>query len=458
MERAMERKAPGAAKEKDAAKGKSATEASQAQSCVAVDLEDEQTLFEAITRLSALKEETVLQDKRSSVETRQGRNSHRPHFVHPNKFWEKTFTIRYSRDIGEGEEANAAKAGDAAGLAEEDAADSAHADSSSGAHDVSSTTSTSSGSQADKEKRKFEFLKDSRLVHCIKLYDLLTHRYHKRLLMLREHLSSQSIGLHIRKQLDDPLTVGSGILTKIPWLFGLCNLHALVPFSVRERFFYASALGVCRALLSLDVDHDAMSLETTGIELMRANPFKDSPRLLIASRSIISEKVPELQRETIEIDHRREGHEDKTRLIDWAKEILHAHASKETVLDVTWRGEAGHGSGPTRKFYEKVAAIIEGQEGEEEFTQLWRDVGAANKEGLFPEQLPADNERRSSMVSTFEFIGLFIGKAIQQRQMPGLCLAKPFYKLLIGQAVDVSDVSLALLTADCWTDCLLTCS
>jgi len=437
MERSLERKVPGGAKERDA-KAKKEAESTQDQAGVAVDLEDEQTLFEAITRLSALKEEASPQDKhKPSVGRRQDRET-RPQFVHPNKFWEKTFTVRYSRDEqGKKEQGAKAKTPQASDFECEggQVEDSEQA----GAHD-SHSSSSSASHKTMKQKRKFEFLKDSKLLHCIRLYDLLTDRYHKRLLMLGEHLSSQSIGLHIRKQLDDPLTVGSGILTKIPWLFGLCNLHALVPFSVRERFFYASALGVCRALLSLDVDHEGLNLETTGIELMRTNPFKDSPRLLIASRSIISEKVPELQRETIEIDHRREGHDNKPRLIDWAKEILRAHASKETVLDVTWRGEAGHGSGPTRKFYEKVAAIIEGQDGEEEFTQLWRDVSAANKEGLFPEHLPGDNEKRSSILNTFEFIGLFIGKAIQQKQMPGLCLAKPFYKLLIGLPVDVSDL------------------
>ena len=37
-------------------------------------------------------------------------------------------------------------------------------------------------------------------------------------------------------------------------------------------------------------------------------------------------------------------------------------------------------------------------------------------------------------------VGLFMGKALQQRQMPGLCLAKPLYKLLIGETVGYDDL------------------
>ncbi len=126
-------------------------------------------------------------------------------------------------------------------------------------------------------------------------------------------------------------------------------------------------------------------------------------------------------------------------------------------------------SGPTRKFFEKVAALLASEEEngackvcETPHTTLthtrslshtlthtntciyickvWRDTGDASKCGLFPAKLPQDQEARSLALKRLQLIGLFMGKALQQGQMPGLCLAKPLYKLIIGQPVGYDDV------------------
>lgn len=106
---------------------------------------------------------------------------------------------------------------------------------------------------------------------------------------------------------------------------------------------------------------------------------------------------------------------------------------------MTWKGEEGHGSGPTRKFFEKVAAEL-ASEAQNKMVRVWRDVGDMNQEGLFPAALPNENSQRTVVLKRLNLIGQFIGKAIQQGQKPGLFLALPLLKLVLGDKVGFDDV------------------
>jgi len=283
------------------------------------------------------------------------------------------------------------------------------------------------------------FLGESRLRSCILLLHRLSSRFGSTLCG-SDAFASSGLGLHLRRQLEDPLVVASGMLRRMPWVMALCKLPPVIPLAVRERCFTACALGTSRALAS------CASSSSTGeppqVEESHAvvRAMGHAYGMHFSSRVSQQElRVPALVRETVDIDHRREGHEDRRSLLEWAEEVLTAHGARDTVLDVTWQGEAGHGAGPTRKFFEKVAALLESEE-ENDTCPVWRDVEAARREGLFPAALPDDNAERTRVLARLRLVGLFMGKALQQGQMPGLCLSKPLFKLILGLPVDFHDV------------------
>lgn len=296
-----------------------------------------------------------------------------------------------------------------------------------------------SESEKGRGSPSLEFLVGSRIRPCI----LLLHRLSTRLgskVEGSDAFASTGLGLHIRRQLEDPLVVGSGLVPKIGWVMELCRLGPVVPLAVRERCFTACALGASRALASCSASAGAdpvPPVEEGGVSLVRTLGAH-SYGMHFARTLHVELRVPQLVRETVEIDYRREGHEDKMDLGQWADKVLKAHGARDTVLDVTWKGEAGHGSGPTRKFFEKVAALLEGDD--EEGAAVWRDAGDARRAGLFPAGLPEDNEARTRVLGRLRLVGLFMGKALQQGQMPGLCLAKPLLKLILGQPLGFHDV------------------
>ena len=230
---------------------------------------------------------------------------------------------------------------------------------------------------------------------------------------------SETLNQYVRKQLDDALVVGSGLVSKLPWMLELCKLHSILSLCVRERFFLAAAFGPSRALSTLQSSSDATATDDVedGLVFARAAAIQahamfnlDRPRMFLCPRRPEHQtRVPELVHETVEIDHRRDGHEDKPHLMAWAEEILESHSKSETVLDVTWKGEAGHGSGPTRKFFEKVAALL-GSEEENRACNVWRDTEDGNKCGLFPAPLPDDNVARSLVLKVPSLSALLVQK------------------------------------------------
>ena len=282
---------------------------------------------------------------------------------------------------------------------------------------------------------------------CLQLLNRLARRMEGKITHLRSFTVCASLDKYVSMQLDDALVVGSGLVSKLPWLLEICKLHANVSLIVRERYFVAGAFGPSRGLCTLQVKPDQSaddgdsSMQHTRAVFHAHNISCGRPRRYIcpAPRRPHEVRVPELFHETIEIDHHRDGHEGKPSLMTWAEQILEAHSKRETVLDVTWKGEAGHGSGPTRKFFEKVAALL-GSNEENVKCKVWRDVEDGNKCGLFPAELPDDNVMRENVLKRLRFIGLFVGKALQQRQMPGLCLAKPLFKMLTGKTVGFDDL------------------
>jgi len=239
---------------------------------------------------------------------------------------------------------------------------------------------------------------------------------------------------------------------------------------VRQSYFTGTCFGASRSLASLRTSPDALEASTPlgqrASSTLSGEVAPAAAHMRSASLSRLADvtgryvdaasrlpgrsvpfhapdlHVPPLVHETVEIDHLREGHEDRMPFMRWVELILEAHAGRDTVLDVTWEGEEGHGSGPTRKFFEKVAAELSAEtiEAEGGGGRVWRSAGDASKEGLFPAQLPEDNELRSNILSRLRLTGLFVAKALQQGQRPGLYLAKPLLKLLLGDSVCFDDV------------------
>ena len=196
------------------------------------------------------------------------------------------------------------------------------------------------------------FLSPAPLRSCVRLLDRLTRRVSTaRRRPLGDKAVSQTLAQYICNQLDDSLVVGSGLASKMLWMLELCKLHSILPLCVRERFFLAAAFGPSRALSTLHHASDPSAGEDGEDTTQDARAAIQAHSIFAADRRMYfcprrpehQARVPELVQETVEIDHRRDDDQDKPPLMAWAEQILEAHSKRETVLHVTWKGEAGHG-------------------------------------------------------------------------------------------------------------------
>ncbi|KAL0923505.1 hypothetical protein M5K25_007564 [Dendrobium thyrsiflorum] len=248
----------------------------------------------------------------------------------------------------------------------------------------------------------------------------------------------------LARQLQDALALCSGSLPS--WCYQLTKACPfLFPFETRRQYFYSTAFGLSRALHRLQQQQNA---ENTGATNER------------------EVRVGRLQRQKVRVS--------RNRILESAAKVMEMYSSQKAVLEVEYFGEVGTGLGPTLEFYtllshdlQKVglglwrsnssfdtsAMEFDGKEvkeannydaSDEENTAQNRDFIRAPL-GLFPRPWPpnadaSEGSHFSKVLEYFRLLGRVIAKALQDGRLLDLPLSTAFYKLVLGQELDLYDI------------------
>ncbi|CAN1192510.1 E3 ubiquitin-protein ligase UPL3 [Linum perenne] len=231
----------------------------------------------------------------------------------------------------------------------------------------------------------------------------------------------------LTRQMQDALALCSGSLPS--WCYQLTkSCPFLFPFETRRQYFYSTAFGLSRALYRLQQQQGA-----------DGGAFNE--------REV---RVGRLQRQKVRVS--------RNRILDSAAKVMEMYSSQKAVLEVEYFGEVGTGLGPTLEFYTLLSHDLQ-----KASLGMWRsnlssdkhlDEGDAAKGnnnlvlaplGLFPRPWSptADGTEGSQflkVVEYFRLVGRIMAKALQDGRLLDLPLSTAFYKIVLGQDLDLYDI------------------
>ncbi|KQJ92735.1 E3 ubiquitin-protein ligase UPL3 [Brachypodium distachyon] len=251
----------------------------------------------------------------------------------------------------------------------------------------------------------------------------------------------------LARQMQDVLALCSGSLPS--WCYQMTKACPfLFPFETRRQYFYSTAFGLSRALNRLQ-QHQG------------DNHNSGSEREVRFGR---------LQRQKVRVS--------RNRILDSATKVMEMFSSQRAVLEVEYFGEVGTGLGPTLEFY-----TLLGHELQSARLGLWRSSSPYGSEmeidwsgmvhvnseeelpgkeldsdfpddrrhliqaplGLFPRPWPSDvdaseGSRFFKVIEYFRLIGRVMAKVLQDGRLLDLPLSTAFYKLILGQELDLFDI------------------
>ncbi|PWA53966.1 ubiquitin-transferase [Artemisia annua] len=219
----------------------------------------------------------------------------------------------------------------------------------------------------------------------------------------------------LSRQIQDVLALCSGSLPS--WCYQLTKACPfLFPFETRRQYFYSTAFGLSRALYRLQQQQGADGNGSTNEREMR---------------------VGRLRRQKVRVS--------RNRILDSAAKVMEMYSSQKAVLEVEYFGEVGTGLGPTLEFYTLLSHDLQRAD-----LRMWRsssfdDVIIAPL-GLFPRPWPltansSDGSKFAKVIEYFRLLGCVMAKALQDGRLLDLPLSTAFYKLVLGQELDLMDVS-----------------
>lgn len=267
----------------------------------------------------------------------------------------------------------------------------------------------------------------------------------------QEEFSSKKLTPKLTRQMQDALALCSGSMP--PWCQELTKACPfLFPFETRRQYFYSTALGLSRALQYFQQQQSA-----------------ENPNL-VNNRG---RNVVRLERQKVRVSRRR--------ILDSAVKVMDMFCSgQKAVLEVEYLGEVGTGLGPTLEFYTLVSHELQ-----RSTLGMWRtssspkeaverdvlmpdaeednlSMSAAKNDGhqgytnqsgwfvqsplgLFPRpycsNMDSSNESGFSKVrDKFCLLGRLMAKALQDGRLLDLPLSTAFYKLVLGQELDLHDI------------------
>ncbi|KAI3765712.1 hypothetical protein L2E82_15754 [Cichorium intybus] len=230
----------------------------------------------------------------------------------------------------------------------------------------------------------------------------------------------------LSRQIQDALALCSGSVPS--WCYQLTKACPfLFPLEVRRQYFYSTAFGLSRALNRLQQQQGA-----DGHGSMNEREFR----------------VGRLQRQKVRVS--------RNRILDSAAKVMEMYSSQKAVLEVEYFGEVGTGLGPTLEFYTLLSHDLQ-----KTGLNMWRcnspesDVDHDEKKvdlilaplGLFPCPFPltvdtSEGGQFYKVMEYFRLLGRVMAKALQDGRLLDLPLSAAFYKLVLGQELDLHDISL----------------
>ncbi|KAG0473152.1 hypothetical protein HPP92_015009 [Vanilla planifolia] len=253
----------------------------------------------------------------------------------------------------------------------------------------------------------------------------------------------------LARQIQDALALCSGSLPS--WCYQLTKACPFIfPFETRRQYFYSTAFGLSRALHRLQQQQNAENSSVVNERVVR---------------------VGRLQRQKVRVS--------RNRILESAIKVMEMYSSQKAVLEVEYFGEVGTGLGPTLEFYtllshdlQKIGLgmwrsnsssdtspmQIDGEEVVDVNNDDVSDVkdltlafSAQSKDilqapfGLFPCPWPpnadtSEGSRYSKVIEYFRLLGQVMAKALQDGRLLDLPLSTAFYKLVLGQELDLFDI------------------
>ncbi|CAL5377006.1 unnamed protein product [Camellia sinensis] len=247
----------------------------------------------------------------------------------------------------------------------------------------------------------------------------------------------------LARQIQDALALCSGSLPS--WCYQLTKACPfLFPFETRRQYFYSTAFGLSRALYRLQQQQGADGQGSTSEREVR---------------------VGRLQRQKVRVS--------RNRILDSATKVMEMYSSQKAVLEVEYFGEVGTGLGPTLEFYTLLSHDLQ-----KDRLGMWRSNSSSGKPsmevdgdeqkngkisnailpgsagdndlvqaplGLFPRPWPPNADtcggsQFSKVVEYFRLVGRVIAKALQDGRLLDLPMSTAFYKLVLGQELDLYDI------------------
>ncbi|KAK3859367.1 hypothetical protein Pcinc_034518 [Petrolisthes cinctipes] len=255
----------------------------------------------------------------------------------------------------------------------------------------------------------------------------------------REEFESKKVGNKLVQQVGEAVVLACGALPS--WCEDLTYATPMLfPFDTRHLYFNCTAFGPERSLVWLQSQRD-VSVERRG-GLRRDDPHEY--------------RVGRLKHERVTVPRGPD-------LLLWAQQVMRVHANRKSILEVEFREEEGTGLGPTLEFYALVGgelqrsdlamwlcddqvshAIIppalDGGSGIGDAQQRPPGYYIRRSGGLFPAALPQDTPLCDKVCELFHFLGIFLGKTLQDNRLVDLPLSRPFLKLMChGEFANVKD-------------------
>ncbi|CAN8276728.1 unnamed protein product [Cochlearia groenlandica] len=242
----------------------------------------------------------------------------------------------------------------------------------------------------------------------------------------------------LARQIQDVIALCSGSVPS--WCYQLTKACPfLFPFQTRRQYFYSTAFGLSRALNRLQQQQGADGTGSTNEREMR---------------------IGRLQRQKVRVS--------RNRILDSAAKVMEMYSSQKAVLEVEYFGEVGTGLGPTLEFYtllshdlqkvalgmwrsnsvDKVSMQIDRDEVEDGKSSAVRDRDLVQAPlGLFPQPWPStadvsEGSQFHKVIEYFRLLGRVMAKALQDGRLLDLPLSTAFYKLILGQELDLHDIML----------------
>ncbi|ERN04907.1 E3 ubiquitin-protein ligase UPL4 isoform X1 [Amborella trichopoda] len=233
----------------------------------------------------------------------------------------------------------------------------------------------------------------------------------------------------LEQQMQDPLAITDHglpswcrqLITSCPFLFS---------FESKSKYFQLAASGTSRVpQLPSTMNSGRWSILPHDIERLRSS---------------------HLTRRKFSISRRH--------ILDSASKIMSSCSSGKIIVEVEYEGEVGTGLGPTLEFYTLVS-----REFQKVGLGMWRDTtmqfhaeGSSQVQdsgfvvalmGLFP--CPWSSSSNSSngiqfseVIKKFTLLGQIVAKALEDGRLLDLPFSRAFYKLILGEDLDLYDIQL----------------